>query len=129
MAEFTKYLTSGLALGALYGLVLGRCHLPRFPGFNFAHGELLTFGAVVMVYLSAPAAADVGEGLGAPTVSGLGLPWGVALMVSMVLTGLIAMGVERIGLRPLVGRPVLFHHCDALCWGRFANHCHVDFWQ
>ncbi len=108
MAEFTQYLTSGLALGAIYGLVaLGFVVIYRASQvFNFAHGELLTFGAVVMVYLSAPAVSDVGEGLGAPTVSGLGLPWGIALLLSMILTGLIAMGIERIGLRPLVGRPV-----------------------
>ena len=70
MAEFTQYLTSGLALGAIYGLVaLGFVVIYRASQvFNFAHGELLTFGAVVMVFLSAPAASDVGEGLGAPTV-------------------------------------------------------------
>ena len=55
MAEFTQYLTSGLALGAIYGLVaLGFVVIYRASQvFNFAHGELLTFGAVVMVYLSA----------------------------------------------------------------------------
>jgi branched-chain amino acid transport system permease protein len=106
--EFTQYLTSGLALGAIYGLVaLGFVVIYRASQvFNFAHGELLTFGAVMMVYLSAPPAADVGSGLGAPTVSGLGLPWGLALVLSMVFTGLIATGIERVGLRPLVGRPV-----------------------
>ena len=62
MAEFTQYLTSGLALGAIYGLVaLGFVVIYRASQvFNFAHGELLTFGAVVMVYLSAPAVSDVG---------------------------------------------------------------------
>lgn len=108
MAEFTQYLTSGLALGAIYGLVaLGFVVIYRASQvFNFAHGELLTFGAVMMVYLSAPPSNDVGLGLGAPTVSGLGLPWGLALILSMVMTGLIAMAIERISLRPLVGRPV-----------------------
>lgn len=108
MSELTQYLTSGLALGAIYGLVaLGFVVIYRASQvFNFAHGELLTLGAVVMVYLSAPAVTTESSGLGAPTVSGLGLPWGLALVLSMIITGLVAAIIERVGLRPLVGRPV-----------------------
>lgn len=111
MAELTQYVVSGLALGAIYGLVaLGFVVIYRASQvFNFAHGELLTFGAVLMVWLSSeplPAHGTDFMGLGAATVDGVGLPFGVSLLLAMVVTGGVAMGLERIALRPLVGRPV-----------------------
>jgi branched-chain amino acid transport system permease protein len=107
MQEFVQYLISGLALGALYALVaLGFVVIYRASQvFNFAHGELLTFGAVLMVWLNSP--PQVGElGLGSVSVDGLGLPWGIALFLSMLVTGLVAAAIERFALRPLVGRPI-----------------------
>ena len=101
MAEFTQYLVSGLALGAIYGLVaLGFVVIYRASQvFNFAHGELLTFGAVFMVWLSSPALnPEDALGLGAISISGLGLPWGVSLILAMAATGFIAAAIEKIAL-------------------------------
>lgn len=109
MAELTQYLVSGLALGAIYGLVaLGFVVIYRASQvFNFAHGELLTFGAILMVWLSSePLVASDSSQLGAAVVDGLGLPWLVALPIALTTTGLVAALIERIALRPLVGRPV-----------------------
>lgn len=91
MSTLVQLLVSGAALGAIYALVaLGFVVIYRSSEvFNFAQGELLAFGAFVMVGLC-----------------GLGLPWGAAVVGSAVATGLLAAGVERLVLRPLVGRPV-----------------------
>ncbi|MDP6933627.1 MAG: branched-chain amino acid ABC transporter permease, partial [Myxococcota bacterium] len=91
MDTFLQLFVSGLALGAVYALVaLGFVAVYRSSQvFNFAHGEFLTIGA-----------------FGVVTLASLGMPWGLAVVGSMVLTGLLAAGVERVVLRPLVGRPV-----------------------
>lgn len=91
MSSFLQLLFSGMALGAVYALVaLGFVVIYRASEvFNFAQGEFLTFGAFMMV-----------------TLAGVGLPWPVALVGAMVLTGLLGAAIERVFLRPLVGRPV-----------------------
>lgn len=91
MDAFVQLTASGLALGAIYALIaLGFVVIYRASRvFNFAHGDMLTFGAFVMV--SAVAA---------------GLPWPLALVATLVVTGLLAAAVERSLLRPLIGRPV-----------------------
>ncbi len=85
-----QLLVSGLALGAVYALVaLGFVVIYRSSEvFNFAQGELLCVGAFAMTTLSA------------------WLPWPLALIGAMACTGVLAAGVERTVLRPLVGRPV-----------------------
>jgi branched-chain amino acid transport system permease protein len=82
---------SGLSLGTIYALIaLGFVVIYRASAvFNFAHGELLAFGAFCMVSLSAA-----------------GLPWGIALVGAMVATGALGAAVERIVLRPMIGQPV-----------------------
>lgn len=92
MENFFQYLFSGLALGTVYALVaLGFVVIYRSSEvFNFAQGELLAFGALMTVTLT----------------TGVGLPFVLALPGSMLLTGLLGVVVERVFLRPLVGRPV-----------------------
>ena len=91
MATFIQLLTSGLALGAIYALIaLGFVVIYRASQvFNFAHGELLAFGALMTVSLSEA-----------------GLPWFIAVLVAMVATGILGAFIERVALRPLLGRPV-----------------------
>lgn len=109
VVDALQYLVSGVALGSIYALVaLGFVVIYRASKvFNFAHGEFLTFGALVMVTLYSPSVdpAELG-GFGAPSISGFGLPWGVALALTVTLTGLLAALIERVVLRPMVGRPV-----------------------
>jgi branched-chain amino acid transport system permease protein len=109
VSDLLQLTLSGLALGAIYALVaIGFVVIYRASQvFNFAHGELLLFGATVMVWLTAPpAVATDALALGGPMVSGLGWPWGLGLVTTMVLTGALAAAMERVALRPLVGRPV-----------------------
>ncbi len=91
MSTLLQLLASGLALGAAYALVaLGFVVIYRASSvFNFAQGEFLAFGAFAMVSLC-----------------GVGLPWPVALGTAMAAAGLLGAAVERVVLRPLVGRPV-----------------------
>lgn len=91
MEKFFQLSASGLALGAVYALVaLGFVVIYRASRvFNFAQGEFLTLGAYVMT-----------------TLIGVGLPWPLAVVSTMLLTGLVAAAVERSVVRPMVGRPV-----------------------
>ena len=91
MTTFVQLLVSGLALGAVYALIaLGFVVIYRASHvFNFAQGELLVFGAFTMT-----------------TLHGIGLPWPLALFGAMAGTGLLGAVIERVALRPLVGRPV-----------------------
>jgi branched-chain amino acid transport system permease protein len=91
VSTFVQLLVSGMALGAIYALVaLGFVVIYRSSEvFNFAQGELLAFGAFVMV-----------------TLCSIGVPWGFALVGSAVATGALGAAIERVVLRPLVGRPV-----------------------
>lgn len=91
MEKLLQLSVSGLALGAIYALVaLGFVVIYRASKvFNFAQGELLTFGAYTMTALTA-----------------MGLPWPAAVVGSTVATGLLAAGIERVSLRRMVGRPV-----------------------
>jgi branched-chain amino acid transport system permease protein len=82
---------AGLSLGAMYALVaLGFSVIYRASRvFNFAHGELLGIGAFSMVSLG-----------------DAGLPWPVALAFAMMITGFVAVVIERAVVRPMIGRPV-----------------------
>jgi branched-chain amino acid transport system permease protein len=91
VSTFLQLTFSGLSLGVIYALIaLGFVVIYRASQvFNFAHGDLLTFGAYAMVSASAA-----------------GLPWGVALLVSLAATGALAAAMQHVVLRPLIGRPV-----------------------
>ncbi|MFP4600200.1 MAG: branched-chain amino acid ABC transporter permease [Persicimonas sp.] len=91
MSSFLQLLLAGLALGSVYALVaLGFVVIYRASQvFNFAQGELLTFGAFGML-----------------TLLGMGVPWYLAVVGTMLMTGLLGAVIERLFLRPLVGRPV-----------------------
>lgn len=91
MSDLIQLLTSGLALGTIYALIaLGFVVIYRASHvFNFAQGELVMVGAFAMTALGAV------------------LPWPLALVATLLVTGLLAAGVERLVLRPLVGRSVV----------------------
>ncbi|MDP6539601.1 MAG: branched-chain amino acid ABC transporter permease [Planctomycetota bacterium] len=91
MSNLLQLCVSGLSLGTIYALIaLGFVVIYRASTvFNFAHGEFLSFGAFCMVSLCAA-----------------GLPWGISLATAMVLTGALGAAVERVVLRPMIGRPV-----------------------
>jgi len=91
MTSFLEMSFFGLSLGAAYALVaLGFVVIYRSSQiFNFAHGEFLTIGAFSMT-----------------TMLSYGLPWPLALLAAMAITGAVAAAVERVVVRPMIGRPV-----------------------
>ena len=86
-----QIIASGLALGAAYSLIaLGFVVIYRSSQvFNFAHGEFLVIGAFSMVSLSEA-----------------GVPWPLAVLLAMAITGAVAAVIERLVIRPMIGRPV-----------------------
>jgi branched-chain amino acid transport system permease protein len=92
MSELIQFVAAGLALGTIYALIaLGFVVIYRASQvFNFAQGDLVTVGAFVMV-----------------TTSSAGVPWPVAVALTMLVTGLLAAAVEKLVLRPLIGRDVI----------------------
>ena len=92
MTIFLQATFEGLSLGAIYSLV--------------AIGFVLIYKATDVLSFAQPALAVVGAGI----ISGLavdrGVPFWLALIIGIVLTGLIGLLVERTFLRPMVGEPV-----------------------
>jgi len=87
MKEFTQQLLNGLAIGSVYALVAVGYTLVfgvlRF--INFAHGSVITFAAYVCLF----------------TMLALKIPFAVAFGVSLVVSGLFSIMVERQAYRPL----------------------------
>jgi branched-chain amino acid transport system permease protein len=113
MATFVQLLFDGLALGSIYALVaLGFVAIYRSSQvFNFAQGELLALGAVCML-----------------SYHNLGLPWIVSVFAAMATTGLVGVLVERIFLRPLLGRPVFVTAIVTIFVGLILRTLMVVYW-
>ena len=90
MAFLAQQLINALALGSIYALMA--IGLALIFGIlkliNFAHGELLMVGPFFAFGLIK-----------------LGLPFGLAALLGVVLTGLVGVGMERLAYRPLRGAP------------------------
>src|SRR5712691_1856273 len=97
-------LWEGLVAGVLYALIaLGFVLIFKASGvFNFAQGIMVVFGALTLVGLY-----DIlmRAGLSFPTAAAF-----LALGLTVIVMFLLALGVERLVLRPLVNQPdiVLF---------------------
>ena len=90
---FLQLLVQGLAVGSVYSLVaLGFVLIYKASGvINFAQGELLMLGAYFCLAFLVQAK----------------LPLWVALALTIVVMALVALIVERLVLRPLIGEPVI----------------------
>ncbi len=79
----------GFVSGTLYALIaLGFVLIFKASGvFNFAQGIMVVFAALTLVGLYA-----------------MGIPAWIALLLTLVVMGVLAMGIERLVLRPLVGQ-------------------------
>jgi len=90
MTEFAQFVLSGIALGAMYGLIaLGFVIIYKATEIlNFAHGSLLLIGAYAVARLSS---------------------WNfwLAILAGVTITVLIALGIERFLVRSMAGRTVI----------------------
>ena len=94
MDFFVQLLVNGISIGLLYGLsAMGFVMIFKSSSvLNFAHGELLAFGAFLFLAM----------------VSWARLPLPLAFLAT--LAGCFSLGflVERVFLRPLIGEPLIF---------------------
>ena len=88
---FLQYLTNALSLGSLYALIaIGYTMVYGILRLiNFAHGDVFMLGGYIAFYC----------------VSLFVMPWCVAFIVSLGLTGLFGVGLERIAYQPLRSSP------------------------
>jgi branched-chain amino acid transport system permease protein len=102
---FIKILIAGLAVGAIYALVaIGYTMVYGvIELINFAHGDVFTLGAFISLPLLG--LFNLQEGVsGGP---GMILPLIAVFLITMVLTGLINVVIERVAYRPLRNAPRL----------------------
>ena len=92
MITFLQATFEGLSLGAVYSLV--------------AIGFVLIYKATDVLSFAQPALVVVGAGLISALAVDRGVPFWIAFIVGILLTGIIGLVMERIFLRPMVGEPV-----------------------
>jgi len=87
-----QMITSGIALGAIYGLIaLGIVMVYKATGIlNFAHGEAAMISAFVAFSLIK-----------------LGLPLWAVVILTLAFGALMGLTIERFVLRPFIGKPLL----------------------
>ncbi len=90
---FLQLIVQGLAIGSVYGLVaLGFVLIYKASSvINFAQGELLMVGAYVSLAL----------------ITKLQFPFWAGFLVTMGISALLALSIERFILRPMIGEPVI----------------------
>ncbi|MFA5904582.1 MAG: branched-chain amino acid ABC transporter permease [Desulfobacula sp.] len=93
MTYFFQIIISGVVVGSIYALAaLGLVLIYKSSRVaNFAHGQIIAAGAFITFYLT----VDVG------------IPIFFSFIASMVITFFLAMSVERIFLRRLIGEPII----------------------
>jgi branched-chain amino acid transport system permease protein len=89
---FSSQIITGLATGGVYALVaLGFVLIYKASDvINFAQGDLLMVGAYIGWALTTA-----------------GLPFAVAFLLTLVVSALIGLLIERIILRPMIGEPII----------------------
>ncbi len=93
MDYFLQLIISGLVIGSIYSLVaLGFTVIYKATRVvNFAQGELLMFGAYVCYAV----------------VVQNHVPFIPALFITMAFSALLALAIERLVLRPMIGEPII----------------------
>lgn len=92
MSIFLQALINGLGIGSVYAVIaVSFVVIFRATGvLNFAQPALLILGSFTASALAVDA----------------GLPFFVAVPLAMVVIGLLSAGIERVAIRPMIGRPV-----------------------
>ena len=93
MSYFFQIVVSGIVVGSIYALAaLGLVLVYKSSRVaNFAHGQIIAAGAFITYFL---------------TVT-LAIPIFFSFLASMIITFFLAMSVERIFLRRLIGEPII----------------------
>jgi branched-chain amino acid transport system permease protein len=106
-----QMIISGIALGAIYGLVaLGIVLVHKATGIlNFAHGEMVMITTFVALSLL-----------------GFGLPYWLAVLLTLVFAAIFGFAVETVLVRKLIGAPLL--STALVCLGLFLILGDVSVW-
>lgn len=93
MTYFLQLVVSGIVVGSIYALsALGFVLIYKSSRvLNIAHGQIIAIGAFITYTLTV----------------GVGIPIYISFLMSLVLTFFMAMSVERIFLRRLIGEPII----------------------
>jgi len=93
MSYFLQLVVSGIVVGSIYALsALGFVLIYKSSRvLNIAHGQLIATGAFITYALAVWA----------------GVPIALAFFLSLIITFFIAMSVERVFLRRLIGEPII----------------------
>lgn len=93
MSYFFQIVVSGIVVGSIYALAaLGMVLIYKSSKvLNIAHGQIIAAGAFITYYLTVSA----------------GVPIFFSFIASMIITFFLAMSVERIFLRKLIGEPII----------------------
>ncbi|RLB98669.1 MAG: branched-chain amino acid ABC transporter permease [Deltaproteobacteria bacterium] len=93
MSYFFQIVVSGIVVGSIYALAaLGLVLVYKSSRVaNFAHGQIIAAGAFITYFLAVS----------------LGVPIFFSFLASMIITFFLAMSVERVFLRKLIGEPII----------------------
>jgi len=93
MSYFFQLVVSGIVVGSIYALAaLGFVLIYKSSKvLNIAHGQIIAAGAFIAYALT----------------GWMGIPIYISFLLSMVITFFLAMSVERIFLRRLIGEPII----------------------
>lgn len=107
MDYFITQTINGLGIGSLYALVaIGYTMVYGIVKLiNFAHGDLIMVGAYMMVLC----------------INYLKLPFGIAILVSMALTALIGVILEKLAYKPLREAPRIYALITAIAVSIFLQ--------
>ncbi len=93
MDVFLQLTVSGLSTGMIYALAAAGFVViyKASDVINFAQGDFLLFGTYLIFF----------------AVVQIGLPWSLGVLVTVLLAVVLALAVERLVLRPLIGEPII----------------------
>ena len=114
MEAVLQYVANGLMVGGVYALIaLGIVLIYKSTGvFNFAIGQMMVFGAFFFWTFAEQ----------------FGLPIWISLLLALVASAVLALLIERLTLRPLIGQPLLSAVLVTLALVYFLNGVSVAIW-
>ena len=93
MDVFLQLTVSGLSTGMIYALAAAGFVViyKASDVINFAQGDFLLFGTYLIFF----------------AIVQTGLPWSLGVLVTVLLAVVLALAIERLVLRPLIGEPII----------------------
>ncbi len=93
MDIFLQLTVSGLSTGMIYALAAAGFVViyKASDVINFTQGDLLLLGTYLIFF----------------AVGQIGLPWSLGVLVTVLLAVAVALAIERLVLRPLIGEPII----------------------